>query len=215
MSNYQIKLLAAALMVVDHIGAVFFPKILGLRILGRLSFPLFCWLLVQGEAHTKNFQRYAIRLLVLGIISQPIFQLIFQVQRLNIFFTLLIGLGSLRATRQSPRFQVLSWIGGGLLAEVSSAEYGAYGIGAIALLKYFQPGKIWWWASWILLHLILLIAQPSFGQIQLFAIVAPLILQMVNHQPGAKARLFYLFYPVHLLVLYLIKMGLTRVNVLG
>ncbi|MBD2088268.1 TraX family protein [Microcoleus sp. FACHB-1515] len=202
-------------MVVDHIGAVFFPEILELRVLGRLSFPLFCWLLVQGEAHTRNFQQYAIRLLVLGIVSQPIYQLIFQVQRLNIFFTLLIGLGCLRTARQAPQFQVLSWIGGGLLAEVSSAEYGAYGIGAIALLKYFQPNKIVWWASWILLHLILLIAQPSFGQIQLFAIAAPLILQMVNRQPGAKARWFYLFYPVHLLVLYLIRIGLTRASVLG
>lgn len=213
MSNYQIKLLAAALMVVDHIGAVFFSEILGLRVLGRLSFPLFCWLLVQGEAHTKNFQQYAVRLLVLGIVSQPIYQLIFQVQRLNIFFTLLIGLICLRAARQAPRFQVLSWVGGGVLAEVSSAEYGAYGIGVIALLKYLQPGKIWWWVSWILLHLILLIAQHFLGQFQLPAIAAPLILQMVNYQPGAKARWFYLFYPVHLLVLYLIKIGLARAGV--
>ncbi|MBD2088284.1 TraX family protein [Microcoleus sp. FACHB-1515] len=202
-------------MVIDHIGAVFFPEVLELRMLGRLSFPLFCWLLVQGEAHTKNFQQYAIRLLILGIVSQPIYQLIFQVQRLNIFLTLLIGLGCLRAARQAPQFQVLSWVGGGLLAEASSAEYGAYGIGAIALLKYFQPDKIWWWAGWILLHLILLIAQPNFGQLQLFAVAAPLILQMVNHQPGAKARWFYLFYPVHLLVLYLIRIGLTRISVLG
>lgn len=212
-SNYQVKLLAAVLMVIDHIGAVFFPEILGLRILGRFSFPLFCWLLVQGEAHTRNFQRYAVRLLALGIVSQPIFQLIFQVQRLNILFTLLIGLGCLRIARRFPQYQAIGWIAGGILAEAVTAEYGAYGIGAIALLKYSQLHKVWWWAGWILLHLILLIAQPNLGQFQLPAIAAPLILQMVNHQPGAKARWFYLFYPVHLLVLYLIDLGLRNAGI--
>lgn len=199
-------------MVVDHIGVLFFPEIPELRVLGRLSFPLFCWLLAQGEAHTKDFQQYAVRLLILGIVSQPIFQLAFQSQSLNILFTLLVGLGCLRAARQLPRYQTFCWIIGGLLAQVTGAEYGAYGIGAIVLLKQSQFGKIWWWAGWVILHLILLIAQPSFGQFQLPAIAAPLILSMVNHQPGAKARWFYLFYPVHLLVLYLIKIGLGAIQ---
>lgn len=209
LSNYRVKLLAALLMVVDHIGVVFFPEVLELRVIGRLSFPLFCWLLVQGEKYTKNFRQYAIRLLALGIISQPIFQLLFQVQSLNILFTLLVGLGCLRAARQAPRYRALSWIGGGILAQVTGVEYGAYGVGAIALIKQFQPHKIWWWASWVLLHLILLLAQPSFGQFQLPAVAAPLVLLMVNHQPGAKARWFYLFYPAHLLVIYFVKIGIN------
>ncbi|MFB2921097.1 TraX family protein [Aerosakkonema funiforme] len=48
MTAFQIKVLAALLMLVDHIGAIFFPKIFVLRIVGRLSFPLFAWLIGQG-----------------------------------------------------------------------------------------------------------------------------------------------------------------------
>lgn len=208
LTNYQIKLLAAVLMMVDHVGAVLLPEIAELRVLGRLSFPLFCWLLVQGEAHTKNFWQYALRLLVMGAVSQPIFQLTFQSQGFNILFTLLIGLGCLRAARIAPQAQILAWVSGSLLAQAADVDYGAYGIAAIALLSQARSHKSWW-LGWVLLHLLLLLVDPGLGQFQLAAIVAPLIVQLANHQPGGKARWFYLFYPVHLLVLYLIRVGMT------
>jgi len=191
-------------MVIDHVGAVFFPNLEGLRVLGRLSFPLFCWLLVQGEAHTKNVWQYALRLLVMAAVSQPIFQLTFQTTGFNILFTLLIGLGCLRTARVVPQAQVLTWVGGALLAQAADADYGAYGIGAIVLIAQARSHKSWW-LGWVLLHLLLLIVEPDLGRFQLAAIVAPLIVQLANHQPGAKARWFYLFYPAHLLVLYLIR----------
>ncbi|MFB2968893.1 TraX family protein [Aerosakkonema sp. BLCC-F183] len=78
MTAFQIKVLAALLMLVDHIGAIFFPKIFVLRIVGRLSFPLFAWLIGQGEKHTKNFKLYLVRLIILGLISQPVSYLLFQ-----------------------------------------------------------------------------------------------------------------------------------------
>lgn len=75
LNNYQIKLLAAILMVIDHIGVVLLPKVVLLRMIGRLSFPLFAWLLTQGERHTRNFQRYCSRLFFLGLVSQPFYLL--------------------------------------------------------------------------------------------------------------------------------------------
>ena len=92
MTTFQIKLLAAVLMVCDHIGAVIFPKILILRFLGRLSFPLFAWLIGQGEKNTNNFKLYLLRLVILGVISQPIYYLTFHSSALNILATLAFGL---------------------------------------------------------------------------------------------------------------------------
>jgi hypothetical protein len=72
LNNFHIKLLAAIFMVIDHVGVVFFPNVLAFRMVGRLSFPLFAWLLTQGEQHTRNIERYLLRLVVLGIVSQPL-----------------------------------------------------------------------------------------------------------------------------------------------
>jgi hypothetical protein len=111
LTNYAIKLLAAATMLIDHIGVVFFPDAIGWRIVGRLSFPLFIWLLVQGEAHTRDIWRYVLRLVALGAVTQPIYQLTFGTARPNILFVLLLGLVCLRLARNFPRFEIPIWLG--------------------------------------------------------------------------------------------------------
>jgi hypothetical protein len=203
LTNYQIKLLAALFMVIDHIGAVLLPDVAELRIIGRLSFPLFCWLLVQGEAHTRNVYRYGRRLLLWGIISQPIYQLTFELawwEDFNILFTLLIGLVCLRSARASPDLELPIWLAGGLVAEVIRVNYGIYGIALIALIAHFKPNQLWW-TAWIALHLLTLVAWGD----QVVAGASPIFFLLANHQPGAKARWFYLFYPGHLLMLFGVK----------
>lgn len=204
LNNYQIKLLAAVLMLVDHIGVVFFPGIVLFRILGRFSFPLFILLLVEGEKHTRNFGQYCLRLLLLGILSQLIYRLLFSVNQWNILFTLLLGLLGLRLVRVFPRWQLLIWLAGGSIAQLLHLEYRAYGIVAIALIRSFRA-SVTWWAGWIGLHLSLLVVHLGFTTLQLFAIFAPLLLGFANHQRGQKARWFYLFYPLHLFCLWLFR----------
>ncbi len=208
LNNYQIKLLAAILMLVDHIGVVFLPNIAIFRILGRFSFPLFMLLLVDGEKHTRNVGQYGLRLLLLGILSQPIYWLLFQSTQWNILFSLLLGLICLRLVRIFPQWRLLIWLGGGMIAQFLPIEYRAYGIVAIALIQSFRLSVIWL-AGWIGLHLSLLILTPSFAPFQLPAIFVPFLLQIANHQPGQKARWFYLFYPSHLFALWLLRYLLT------
>jgi TraX protein len=208
LNNYQVKLLAAALMLVDHTGAVFFPDVVVFRVIGRFSFPLFILLLIEGEKYTQSFEKYCFRLLLLGILSQPIYQLLFNVDRLNILFTLLLGLACLRLVRAFPKWQLLFWLSGATIAQFMDLEYQAYGVGAIALLHCFRFTPSWW-AGWTGLHLGLLFLSPGFATFQMPAIVAPLLLKISNHQKGRRARGFYLFYPLHLLVLWLIRHALT------
>lgn len=191
-------------MLVDHIGTVFFPDILIFRILGRFSFPLFILLLVEGEKHTRHFRQYCLRLLLLGIVSQPIYQLLFRSTVWNILFTLLLGLLCLRLVRRFPRWQFLIWIVGATIAQVLHLEYQAYGIVMIALIHHFQVSAFWW-AGWITFHLGLLIVAPGFAIFQLPAIFSPFLLSLATHQQGRKARWFYLFYPSHLFALWLIR----------
>ena len=113
LTNYHLKLLAAATMVIDHVGVVFYPDNDWLRIVGRISFPLFVWLLVQGETHTRNVWQYGLRLAALGVLSQPLYQIVLDANRPNILFQLLLGLVCLRLTRRFSTFALPIWILGG------------------------------------------------------------------------------------------------------
>lgn len=204
LNNFHIKLLAAVLMLIDHIGAVFFPDVIILRLIGRFSFPLFILLLVDGEKHTRDIVKYSLRLLLLGILSQPIFQLLFQTTRWNILFTLLVGLVCLRLGKLFPRWQLVIWFVASTIAQITHLEYQAYGMLMIAFIGHFQLSAFWI-VGWIGLHLSLLISDPALASFQFPAIFAPLLLYLANHQQGQKARWFYLFYPVHLFILWLLQ----------
>ena len=201
LTSYHLKLIAALTMLVDHIGVVFYPDLDWLRVIGRVSFPLFVWLLVQGEARTKDVWRYGLRLGLLGLISQPIYRLTFDLEQLNILFLLLIGLVCLRVTRQQPALMFPVWAAAVLIAEALNVSYGGYGIVLILLIRYFRPDRFWWLA-WVGFHLIW---AWYAGPFQLPVIAVPLLFVAFNGQRGPKARWFYGFYPGHLALL-----GLTH-----
>jgi len=201
LNNYQIKLLAAIFMVIDHVGLVFFPQVFVFRVIGRLSFPLFAWLLAQGEKYTRSFPQYLKRLVLLGILSQPLHTLTLSGTRFNILFTLSLGLITLRLGRRWRDYKYLIWILGSVSAELLRVEYGAYGVAAMCLLSLFTP-SIHWWLVWIGLHLVDAIALSNIFQLP--AVVTPILIHLANHQRGSPARWFYSFYPLHLLLIFLI-----------
>lgn len=203
LNNFHIKLLAAIFMVIDHVGVVFFPNVLAFRMVGRLSFPLFAWLLTQGEQHTRNIERYLIRLLLLGIVSQPLYVVALQGEFLNILFTLMLGVAMLRLGRRYPEQRYWIWAASMVAAELLKFEYGAYGLAIIGLLSQFRS-SYYWWGIWLGLHLFLAIASSNFGLFQLPAVVTPLLLLLTNQQKGPTVRWFYTFYPAHLLLIWAI-----------
>jgi len=70
-----LKWIAVATMTVDHVGAIFYPNYEVLRIIGRISFPLFSYLVALGVESTRNVKKYFIRLLLFGFVSQVPFSL--------------------------------------------------------------------------------------------------------------------------------------------
>lgn len=194
-------------MVLDHVAFVFVPNAMALHVLGRLSFPLFAWLLVQGEAHTRHIFRYGVRLLLLGVVSQPIYQLTFDIESftvdLNILFELWMGLICLRFSRLYPKLEIAIWVGGAAIAEFLHFNYGAYGIALIALVRYYRP-VLGWWLAWAAFHLLTTLWMPY--RFQAVAGLAILMILATSHRQGPKARWFYVFYPGHLAVLYGLKL---------
>ena len=70
-----LKIVALIFMIIDHVGVAFFSGVPELRVLGRIAMPLYAWCLVVGIEYTHSALRYAFRLFVLGIISQPFYMM--------------------------------------------------------------------------------------------------------------------------------------------
>jgi O-antigen/teichoic acid export membrane protein len=97
MTSFVLKIIAMVTMVIDHSGDIFFP-ILGnntlyFNAIGRIAFPLFCFMLVEGYKHTSNLKKYMLRLFIGALISQIPFQIL--VQTIN---GILHGLGKVKTT---------------------------------------------------------------------------------------------------------------------
>ena len=94
-----IKMLAIALMIVDHVGAAFFkwPASVELRFFGRIAFPLFAWCMAVGAEYTRNIWKYLLRLLIVGIVAQPCYMagLNHKWTELNVFATLFFGMAGI------------------------------------------------------------------------------------------------------------------------
>ena len=86
MSNFYLKLIACICMLIDHIGYLFFPQYEFLRVIGRIAFPIFSYLITEGYTHTSSIRKYSLRLLIFALISQIPYMLVFNTSNLNIFF---------------------------------------------------------------------------------------------------------------------------------
>jgi hypothetical protein len=207
-SAFSIKILAAVFMVMDHVCYLLMPELVILHLVGRLSFPLFAWLLAEGEKHTQNVYRYGRRLLITAIISQPIYSVVFQSLSLNILFMLFLGLVMLRLVkRYSQLWQQLIIIGlFAAVAESLGVEYGAYGIGVIFLMSLTDKLKHRvWLLYWCIFHFFTLVILSILNIFQGWAILAGLIVFQFNGEQGLRAKWFYAFYPAHLIILGIIN----------
>ena len=233
MSTFEIKVIAIVTMLIDHIGLAFFfplsPGYLLFRLIGRLSFPLFAWLIANGARHTKNSKKYAVRLFAFALISQFPFLLFHQQRdptffRLNIFFTLCMGLLIIVLLKRIKGKLVRSFIilAAVVMAEVFQFEYGGTGMLVILIFYYFFNNIRMMFLTLFTLFLIVHIVPAVLEYIQYgiiradpiwlmqpLAVVSLLFILMYNGKEGIKLKyFFYLFYPFHLFLLYVIKLFL-------
>lgn len=247
LSSNALKGIACISMLIDHTGIVFFDSNPVMRAVGRLAFPIFAFLIVQGLLHTSDVRRYMGRLLIFALLSEVPFDLamydcIWYPGAQNIFFTLALGLfviytfetiGPLR--RWAAEIAFVS----ALAAEFLRFDYGMAGIGVILLFYWcvkerqaggrtgepesaegvpegFSPRlpdgeavEKAYFGRRQNLEIVLLSSLAyilCLGMKQLYALLAMIPINMYNGKRG-RLRLkyvFYLFYPMHLLLIWII-----------
>jgi hypothetical protein len=211
-----LKWIAILTMTVDHVGAVLYPELEFLRWIGRLSFPLFAYLLMLGLESTRNVRNYFVRLFVFALISQvPFFLAIDKApfDMFNIFFTLSFGLMFVDFFRKGQATAVVPL----LISLIMPIDYGVYGIAVIGCMYFLIENPKLGVILLVLLNMLFLL-PPSSQILSLAAI--PLILlhkngfisvKRINNDKDFRIPLwrkyfFYGYYPLHLGLLYMIKM---------
>ncbi len=247
MSALTLKIIACICMLLDHIG--FFWNIYPLRIIGRLAFPIFVYMIYNGYRHTSSKTKYALRLAIFALATQIPFNL-FLYGKLwynngNVFFTLLAALLCLWSVDTMRKHKVLHWfclipsiiVSALYHLGVIVSDYGAVGI-LMILVFYFCDHKGFGWKvltvigffcaiyynfvlsgakNFALLLLGTPRAFPSISQWKATQAYSALALPLIFAYNGKKGTIagktggkalqygFYLFYPLHMLVLYLLS----------
>ena len=132
-------------MMLDHYGAIFQPSEISFRIIGRLAFPIYSFLLVEGFIHTSNLKKYVKRLLIFAILSEMPFDYAFygtiNWNHQNIFFTLLIGLIAMYLIdNKNSSNNALIAVGAGILTIIMSTDYNYIGI--IYILSFYYSKNL-------------------------------------------------------------------------
>lgn len=216
-STNFLKLIALFTMIVDHFGMTFFPSIGLFRIIGRISFPLFSYCSVVATVHTKNFKNYLIRLLFFAFISQlPYYLLCYYGKTyniffsLNIFFTLLLNVLFIYGLKEKKNFTILISI---LLAYILPIQYKTYSFLFVSSIYIFRKNKKLSFLLAVVVNLVRFFTSKNliiFGTylgLQGFAILAlPLIFLNIKVDFNINKYIFYLAYPLHHIVFFIIKL---------
>lgn len=197
--NQILPLIAAITMFIDHVGMILFPSVIWLRVIGRISFPLFAYGIAMGVIHTSDFKQYVMRILLAAAISQPICMMAMGRIFSNPLFTLAYGAVVLHLWRENKK----TWsIGMMILCLFLPFEYGSYGVFTIFVFGILEDVSLNF--GMILLQIYFYVKTGSW--IQYFSLLAlPLIQKEWNYKVTLPKYMLYWFYPVHLLMLVGIK----------
>ena len=204
------------ILTLEHMNMVKMYQLM--RDIGRIAFPIYCFLLVEGFMRTRNVKKYLGRMLLFAFISEIPFNLaftgkIFYRDYQNVMFTLFWGLLAmyvsqiveLKADKWFVKWFItaLIWLAAAGGAEVMLTDYGAKGVGCICVLYLLRYVKGLQLLGGALAFIWEFPAPVSFAFIALY-----------NGEKGRSMKhFFYGFYPVHLLVLYLVSVLLGLGNV--
>lgn len=231
LSSSTLHILAMIFMLMDHLWATLIPGQNWLTCVGRLAFPMFAFMIVEGYFHTRNVKRYLLRLLVFALLSEIPFDLmyggtVFYPFHQNVLWTFLLGLLGIcwmeRARKKSRlRFALTAAAAillGYCVGTLGMVDY--YGVGVLTVFVFYLfHGRAWWCLLGQAAALYWLNVELLRGQIYSFtvlgtewqlceqglALLALLPIWLYRGRQGSRSPAFrwicYAFYPVHMLIL--------------
>lgn len=222
-SQETLKAIACLTMLIDHIGSLFISGFT-LRIIGRIAFPIYCFLMAEGAYYTKNPTKYGLRLAIGMLLSEIPFDLAFQRKltwaRQSVMVTLLFGFLAIEAIRRTDKdflkLAAVAALAG--LAEYIHTDYGGEGVLLVVLFSEAR-GKLW--LQSVLLFAVAVMMNslkiPFMGMripIEVFAVLAMIPIALYSGKKATSNKVvqwgFYLFYPVHLTVLCIVRYFLSK-----
>lgn len=226
-----LKLIACITMLIDHFGHAIVPCLpvphmanlyYACRLVGRIAFPIYCFLLAEGMRHTRNPGNYIGRLAIGILLAELPFDLLFEGgiswEYQSVMVTLTLGAVMLWCMQKTekPWLKLLMVLPFVLLAEFLNSDYGGWGIVMIAVFAFFDRLSLQMTAMILVNAMMNSATVPVFGidvSVQIFAVLAmvPICLYSGKKLTRSKAVQwgFYLFYPLHLLVLRIV-LGFIR-----
>ena len=218
LNAFVLKLIAAAAMLSDHVAYVFLDGNYAVRAFGRLAFPIFAFFVAEGYRYTKDVKKYAVRMLVFALIAQAPYALAFgkPFYEPNVIFTLLLALLAVWAfDKGNEVVKVSGFIAAAVLAELTGSDHGAFGVVMVFLFFIGTDMKKKLMSAGILILLVTAFAMIQIHTFSKYALMylfylAPLVLiYFYNGKRGPHGFIprwfFYIFYPLHLLIIALIN----------
>ena len=215
LTGNQLKLLAMLTMTIDHIGAILLPQYRFLRIIGRLSMPIYAFMIAEGCHYTHDRKAYFLRLAGLALLCQVVYTLVDRslYQCILVTFSMSVGLICAVENARKKKTPGSIFAAAVLLAAVYfvceklslfipgfHVDYGIWGV-LLPVIVYFGGRDI------VAFGLGVLLLCLSLGHTQWWAMLTVPLIALYNGQRG-KHRLgwvFYLYYPAHLVILYAIS----------
>ncbi|MCX4297165.1 MAG: TraX family protein [Lachnospiraceae bacterium] len=213
-----LKWIAVVTMIIDHFAVAVYPQFASyeysvyyiMRKIGRLAFPIYCFLLVEGFFHTKNVKKYFRNCFLFAILSEipfnmAIFGQVFYSRGQNVYFTLCIGLATLIILDRRKRYpkskymllQIFIIVLAASIGQILDVDYHWKGVLFIVMFYYVRNMQEW------IRNLVGICAFAYEG-------TAPLAFLPIHFYNGTRGRqmkyLFYAIYPIHLLILGLIRL---------
>ena len=221
LNNNQLKIIAIISMLIDHVGESLFPDVYILRVIGRLAFPIFAYMIAEGCKYTRNRAKYLGQIAALGIACQlvyffaigSLYQGILITFSLSIITIFAIDHFVKKKNAASCTLMILTVAAVMFVSVVMpiifkkqgfALDYGALGLLMPIAVYYLKDKRLKLGAS----ALILVARALLYGDFRWFALLAIPLLCLYNGERG-KANLkylFYVFYPTHLVVIYLIEL---------
>ena len=227
LNGFHLKLIAICTMLIDHMGYTLFPGVMWLRCVGRVAFPIFCFLIAEGCVYTHDRKKYALRLLVFALLSEIPYNLmnsgmIWDPYDQNVLWTLLLGalvcwLMDWALKKCTPLSFMLTgavMLAAYWLLEIGNTDYGGWGMLLVAAFygvhRAPSGAVVKMIAQAFGLAFFSIGVMGGYLSIELWSLAALVPIWLYNGQRGfsTKAVLygFYAFYPVHILALSLIAM---------
>lgn len=221
MSGNMLKMIALIAMTIDHLGMIMFPEYEWMRIVGRVAFPIFAFMIAEGCRYTKNRAKYLSQIGFLGIGMQMVlyFATGSLYQSVFISFSLaIILIYTVDRAKSEQKIEYWLYVGAAVLLVTFlcfgltdilektdyDIDYNIVGI-LIPIMCYFTENrrrKIWVFA------LGLIALSVYYGGIQWYCLLAIPLVGMYNYRKG-KANIknfFYYYYPAHMCLIYVIDM---------